>query len=248
MRTVAIIQARLASTRLPGKVLADLNGEPMISRMMGRLALAKTLDEIVLAIPDAQSDDILAAYCLTRGWAIFRGSERDVLGRYLAAAEATEADVVVRVTSDCPLIDPFLLDACVLLHRTGAYDFVANNLEPTFPHGLDCEVMTRGTLAIADRQAKLAYDREHVTPWITRAGAGGSIFRLCNLPCPQDLSMYRLTVDYPADLALVRAVYQHFQDLPYFTTNQILAFLGSHPVLMALNAKYRRTPVQEGHA
>lgn len=240
MRTVAILQARLASSRLPAKVLRSICGTPMISRMMDRLALAKSLDEIVVAIPGGPKDDELAAYCLSRGWSLFRGAEEDVLGRYLNAAEVWEADNVVRVTADCPLIDPFVIDAEVTLFKTGDYDFVANNLTPSFPHGCDAEVMSSGTLAIADQKAKSAYDREHVTPWITRADAGGAIFRLCNLPSPIDYSWMRLTVDYDDDLDVVKAIYDHFGTDRYITIPEIATFLALRPGIMALNARYGR--------
>lgn len=248
MKTVAILQARLGGTRLPGKVLADVLGQPMIAHQMARLQLARELDEIVVAMPDGKSDDLLSRYCFDRGWSRFRGPEDDVLTRYLYAAETFKADIVVRVTADCPLIDPFVIDSLVLLFKGGGYDFVANNLTPTFPHGLDAEAMSRGTLAIANAEATSAYDREHVTPWITRASAGGAIFRICNLPCPMDLSRYRLTVDFPEDLELIRAIYGHFYSSPYIPVPAVTSFLESRPDLMALNSKYRRTATVEGQA
>jgi spore coat polysaccharide biosynthesis protein SpsF len=116
---------------------------------------------------------------------------------------------------------------------------VANNLVQTFPHGLDVEVMSRGTLAIAAAKATAPYDREHVTPWITRADAGGAIFRLGNLPCPVDMSNYRLTVDHEEDLRVVRAIYERFAGPRYFTTAEVIAFLGVRPDLMLLNARHR---------
>lgn len=248
MRTVAIVQARMSATRLPGKVLADVCGEPMIRRQMDRMLRAKFLDEIVVAIPDSSSDDVLAAYCVLRGWAVYRGSERDVLGRYLGAAEAADAATVVRVTADCPLIDPSVIDATIAMYLNGGFDFVANNLAHTFPHGLDVEVMSRGTLAIAAAKATLPFDREHVTPWITAAHAGGAIFRLGNLPSPVDLSRYRLTVDFPEDLELVRAIYERFNGPYYFSTAEVIAFLGVRPDLTELNAKHRRQAVPVGRA
>lgn len=248
MRTVAIVQARLGSTRLPGKVLADVCGEPMISRQVARMRHATKLDDIVIAVPDTEADNQLAGYCLYRGWHVHRGSERDVLSRYLGAAEQYDADTVVRVTGDCPLVDPYVIDAAVVMHASGAYDFVSNNLAHTFPHGLDVEVMSRGTLAIAADRALYGYDREHVTPWITRASNGGAIFRLGNLPCPVDLSGYRLTVDFPEDLELVRAIFERFNGPGYFTMAEILAFLSVRPDLMALNAKYRRPAEHVGRA
>jgi len=212
------------------------------------LQLARELDEIVVAMPDGKADDILSGYCFDRGWSRFRGPEDDVLTRYLYAAETFKADIVVRVTADCPLIDPFVIDSLVLLFKSGGYDFVANNLEPTFPHGMDAEVMSRGTLAIASAEATSAYDREHVTPWITRAGAGGSIFRLCNLPCPLDLSRYRLTVDFQEDLELIREIYAHFYASPYIQVPAVTTFLESRPDLMALNAKHRKPAAAIGQA
>ena len=243
--TVAIIQARIGGTRLPGKVLASILGRPMLQCQMERLERCRTLDSIVIAIPDTSANDMLAELCFTWNYALYRGSETDVLGRYLGAAEAADADTVVRVTADCPLIDPGVIDDCVRLFQrggaTGPFDFVANNLQPTFPHGLDCEVMSRGTLAIAEAKATTAYDREHVTPWITRADAGGAFLRLGNLACPTgNLSRYRLTVDYPEDLAVIRAIYERFGP-GYFTTQEVVAFLGVRPDLIAMNSS-RRLP------
>jgi spore coat polysaccharide biosynthesis protein SpsF (cytidylyltransferase family) len=246
--TVAIIQARLGSTRLPGKVLADVCGEPMIARQMARMSRARMLHGIVVAIPDGPKDDYLAGVCLDYGWALYRGSEQDVLSRYLGAAEAAEADIVVRVTADCPLIDPRVLDATVTMHLGMPLDFTANNLIPTWPHGLDVEVMSRATLAMAAAKATTAYDREHVTPWITRASAGGAIFRLGNLPAPAEgLSGYRLTVDWPADLAVVREIVRHFNPgTPSYV--DVLRFLDSRPDLRALNARYERPHAVMGQA
>lgn len=222
----------------------------MLARQMARMQLAQYLDDIVIAVPDSTTDDVLALYCAMRGWEVYRGPENDVLGRYLCAAEIAGADIVVRVTADCPLIDPFVIDAAIQLYRQGTikgpFDFVANNLIPTFPHGLDVEVMSRGTLAIAAAKATDAYDREHVTPWITRADSGGAIFRLGNLPCPVDMSAYRLTVDYEEDLAVVRAIYERFQGPQYFTTSEVVAWLGA-PDLMP-NARYRTQPQIVGQA
>jgi spore coat polysaccharide biosynthesis protein SpsF len=240
----------MGSTRLPGKVLADIHGAPMISRQMARMKLSTRLDEIVVAIPESRTDDVLAAYCLSQGWAVYRGPEWDVLGRYLDAAEAAGADTVVRVTADCPCIDPFVIDCAFDLFTSGGaagpFDFVSNNLAPTFPHGLDVEVMSRGTLAIAAAKATAGYDREHVTPWITRASAGGAVFRLGNLPSPVDLSMYRLTVDYPEDLIVARAIYERYPG--HFSTPDVIAFLNVRPDLMALNARHRQQPTPLGYA
>ena len=235
-RATAIVQARLGSSRLPNKVLADVCGRPMISLQIERMMLCENLRGIVIAIPEGADNDKLAGYCLMRGWRIYRGSEYDVLSRYLGAAEYYGADVIVRVTADCPLIDPYVIDAAVVMFDSGDYDFVSNNLIPSFPHGLDVEVMSRGTLAIAAQEAKTAFDREHVTPWITRATAGGRFFRLGNLPCPMDLSGFRLTVDYPEDLQVVRSIYQNVVNPDSIA--EVIGYLTGHPEVRALNAKY----------
>jgi len=248
MSTVAIVQARAGGTRLPGKVLMDVRGQPMIARQMARMEMATLLDEIVVAIPDTPENDVLAGLCLAHGWALFRGSECDVLARYLGAAEAADADTVVRVTADCPVIDPAIIDGTILLYQLGTaagrFDFVSNNLVPTFPHGMDVEVMSRATLATAAAKATDAYDREHVTPWITRVGAGGSVFRLGNLAHPrEDLSRYRVTVDYPEDLTVIRAIYERFKGQPFFGTQEIVDFLRLRPDLVALNARYHQPAI-----
>lgn len=251
MRTVAIVQARAGGTRLPGKVLMDLCGAPMLVRQMERLKLCRMLDDIVLAVPDTPENNGLAMWCVAdHGWPIHRGPEEDVLTRYLQAAEAAEADIVVRVTADCPCIDPTVIDETVMMFMQGAdgyrFDFVANNLLPTFPHGMDVEVMSRATLAIAASKATDAYDREHVTPWITRNGAGGSVFRLGNLACErQGYAKYRVTVDYPEDLTLVRAIWLHFLEWSYWGVDEIVDFLSQRPDLVALNARHRSARMTE---
>ena len=151
---------------------------------------------------------------------------------------------MVRVTADCPLIDPFVIDALVALFESSEYDFVSNNLTPSFPHGCDAEVMSRWTLDNAEAMATRPYDREHVSPWITRADAGGMFLRLCNLPSPIDYSWMRLTVDHPEDLALVRTVFEYFGPHRYITIPEIAAFLALRPGIVALNAKHHRRPQQ----
>lgn len=230
----------MGSTRLPGKVLLDLCGAPMIVRQMQRMERAKTLDEIVVAIPDTPDNDRLAEVCLARGWALYRGPEFDVLQRYLGAAECAEAGTVVRITADCPLIDPAVIDDVVHFYQRGDFDFVSNNLIPTFPHGMDVEVMSRGTLAIAESKATQPYDREHVTPWITRVTAGGGIFRIGNYAHIPQLDQYRVTVDHPEDFVVARAVWERFLGFPEFTMQNVVDFLAIRPDLVRVNAKHHR--------
>jgi spore coat polysaccharide biosynthesis protein SpsF (cytidylyltransferase family) len=164
MRTVAIIQARMGSTRLPGKVLMDLAGEPMLVRVVNRVRRAERLDEVVVATTASPSDDPIFEGCRQRGWAVERGSEKDVLDRYYRAARAHHADVVVRITADCPFVDAGLIDQVVGAFLGGGYDYVSNVLEPrTYPRGLDVEVFRFSALEKAWQEDRDPSWREHVT-------------------------------------------------------------------------------------
>src|SRR5262245_59745058 len=169
MKVVAIVQARMGSTRLPGKVMKPIGGVPMIELLLSRLGRAQEVDEIVLATSDAPGDQELARRVDALGIRCFRGSENDVLDRYYRAAVEAGADAVVRVTGDCPLVDPQLVDEIVRAFRTSAVDYVSNTMTPTFPNGLDVEVFRMEALATAWREAQTSYDREHVTPYLHRA-------------------------------------------------------------------------------
>ncbi|MCI3134709.1 cytidylyltransferase domain-containing protein [Phenylobacterium aquaticum] len=220
---LGVIQARMSSSRLPGKVMADLLGEPMIGRQIERLRRSKRLDQLVLATSQDASDDPVAAYCETVGLTVVRGPLADVLARFALAADAfPQAKTLVRLTADCPLTDWRVLDALIdRLVETGA-DY-ANNTMPkrTFPHGLDVEAMTIAAFRAAAAEATDAYDREHVTPFIYRQP---DRFRLATLTREPSLAHLRWTVDYPEDLDLVRHVYGalYAQD-PDFGTEAIAA-------------------------
>nr|NIN65969.1 acylneuraminate cytidylyltransferase [Anaerolineae bacterium]NIN96152.1 acylneuraminate cytidylyltransferase [Anaerolineae bacterium] len=162
--TVAIVQARVGSTRLPGKVLKDLVGLPLLARVVRRTARASRPDEVVVAIPEASTDDSLARLCHAYGWPCFRGSEDDVLDRYYRAATEYGAESVVRITSDCPLVDPGIVDQVVDLFLQGEWDYVSNTLAPrTYPRGLDVEVFTFDALRLAWKEDSNPAWREHVT-------------------------------------------------------------------------------------
>lgn len=198
MTTIALIQARMGSSRLPGKVLRPLAGKPMIDWVLTRASRARLLDRVVLATTDRPADDALAAHVAALGHAVERGSESDVLDRFARAAAAQQADVVVRITADCPLIDPALIDAVIdLRNRTGA-DYASNTDPATYPDGLDVEVFTLAALTQAAEQARDGFDREHVTPFLRR-----DPFRRAALTHDSDLSALRWTVDEAADLAVV---------------------------------------------
>jgi len=204
-RTVAIIQARTGSTRLPGKVLEPLLGAPLLARVVERTRRARTVDEVVVATTRLAADDAIEALAQASGWAIVRGSETDLLDRYLAAARAHAAEVVVRITSDCPLIDPALVDDVVRARAASGADYAGNSLAPrTYPRGLEVEAMTRETLERAGAEDTDPAWREHATPYIYRHP---ELFRLARVASPEDLSDHRWCVDTPADLDLVRRIY-----------------------------------------
>jgi spore coat polysaccharide biosynthesis protein SpsF len=202
-RTVAIIQARMSSSRLPGKVLMPIAGRPSILFMCERVRRARAVDALCVATSTDPSDDALAVCAEQAGIAVHRGSLDDVLDRFVAAARAQRAEIVVRLTGDCPLIDADVIDRVVALVARDGCDYASNSDPPTFPDGLDVEAMTIAALEEAGAEARLGSEREHVTPYIRNHG---DRFRAGCLASPVDLSPLRWTVDYPDDLALVRAL------------------------------------------
>lgn len=204
-KTACIIQARLGSTRLPGKVLETLGDAPVLEHVLRRCQAIDGVDEVVCATVDGRDGDAVAALADNLDIAVYRGPESDVLARYHGAAHAVGADVVMRVTSDCPLIDPEVCAAVLKLRTEAEADYAANNMPPSWPHGLDCEVFTIGALDEAAATAVAPEDHEHVTPWIRRNRA----YHRVNLAGPGgEVVTQRWTLDYPEDLAFLRAVYE----------------------------------------
>jgi spore coat polysaccharide biosynthesis protein SpsF len=197
-----VVQARTGSTRLPGKVLADLHGRPMLGFLLDRLARLE-VDDLVVATSDLARDDPVAEVARTRGVAVVRGSEADVLDRFLTALDAFPADVVVRVTADCPLSDPAVIRAAIELQAATGADYVSNSLLRTFPVGLDVEVVTAAALRQAATEASDRPEREHVTPFLYRRPER---YRLAALRAPERLATRRWTVDTPTDLDRVRTI------------------------------------------
>jgi spore coat polysaccharide biosynthesis protein SpsF len=236
MKTVAIIQARMTSTRLPGKVLAEVAGKPMLYLVVSRAQHTRTLDLTVVATSDRPTDDVLAKFCSEAKISCFRGSEDDVLDRYYQAAKQFKADVIVRLTADCPLLDPVVIDRVVHVFESGSYDYVSNTIRPTYPDGLDTEVFLYRALERAWRGARLKSEREHVTPYIWRQP---TLFRLFNVEHAEDLSSLRWTVDEPQDLEFVRAVYSYFGSSS-FGMIEILDLLRERPELSRINAGIKR--------
>jgi spore coat polysaccharide biosynthesis protein SpsF len=234
MNIVAIIQARMGSTRLPGKVLLDLAGEPMLVRVVARTRRAKLIDEVVVATTSQPGDEAIEQLCKSRGWPYCRGSEADVLERFYQAAVAHQADVIVRITSDCPMIEPRIVDRVVheFLDRQPVVDYASNVLlRRTFPRGLDTEVIRYGALERAWREDANPAWREHVTPYIHRHP---ELFGLYNVTTEPNLSHMRWTVDTSADLAFVRRVYDYFGH-DRFSWQEVLVLLAKHPAWLSIN-------------
>lgn len=230
---LGVIQARVSSKRLPGKVLAPILGEPMLARQVERVLRSEALDKVVVATSTDRSDDPLTAVCESAGVGCFRGPLDDVLDRFHGVAMAYRADQVVRLTGDCPFADPDVIDEVVRLHLAGGYDYTCNVCPPTFPDGLDVEVMTAGALETAWREADRTSLREHVTLLVREAPER---FRIGNLIHDPDLSALRWTVDELEDFAFVSAVFEELYPLkPAFRMGDILALLERHPELSDIN-------------
>lgn len=231
---LALLQARVSSVRLPGKVLKPILGRPMLARMIERVRRAKSLDKIVVATSSDPEDRSVVEMCSTEGVDCFRGSLEDVLDRFYQAAKSAEPAHVVRLCGDCPLIDPEVVDRTIALHLEGGYDLTSNTFEPTFPDGLDVEIIRFTSLERAWREARLPSEREHVTSFF---GQHPGEFRLGSLKSDVALSHLRWCVDDETDFKLVSAVYEALYPAnPDFTTQDILSWLDAHPEYKTLNA------------
>ncbi|MCL4723012.1 MAG: glycosyltransferase family protein [Anaerolineae bacterium] len=230
---VAILQARCSSTRLPNKVLKPLLGEPMIRRQIERIQRARLIDELVVATSSDSSDDALANVINDAGINVFRGSLEDVLDRVYRAAVDCTPDYVVRLTADCPLIDPEVIDEVIRLCQAGNCDYSSNGVEPTYPDGLDVEVMRLAALEHAWREAMLPSEREHVTPFIYHHP---ELFSICHVKNDVDFSHLRWTVDNAEDFQFVTRVYEALYPVkPSFNMQDVLALLELHPDWTELN-------------
>jgi spore coat polysaccharide biosynthesis protein SpsF len=234
---VAIIQARMGSSRLPGKVLKDIGGAAMLQRVVVRARRARSLGRVVVATTTDPGDDLLAAFCRRQGFPVFRGDPYDVLDRYYQAAKRFDSEIIVRLTADCPVIDPREIDRTVSAFLEAKVDFAANRLPPpwhrTTPIGMDTEVVTFQALERAWREAEAQYTREHVMPYLYEEAGRFNILLVDHDP---DLGELRLTVDTSEDLELVRKVYAHFGNSDEFSMGEMVALLESHPELRQLNA------------
>jgi spore coat polysaccharide biosynthesis protein SpsF len=243
MKILGVLQARFSSSRLPGKVLSPLAGQPMLLRQIQRVRRANLLHEIVVATSTLAEDDPIADLCDANRIACFRGSLSNVLDRVTQTARAHSADWVVRLTGDCPLIDPDVIDAVIAQAVGNPCDYASNAICPTFPDGLDVEVLTMEALETAWREATLLSEREHVTPFIHKQP---SRFRILHYKHDKDLSTMRWTVDEPEDMEFVRAIFDrlHTQN-PDFGMSDVLDLLAREPHLSLLNGRFSRN---EGYA
>jgi spore coat polysaccharide biosynthesis protein SpsF len=241
MKIVAIVQARMGSTRLPGKVLVDLGGATTLARVLRRLDRATLLDRIIVATSTASSDDEILQECSRSHVDCFRGSESDVLDRYYSAANTYPADAVVRITADCPLVDPTLVDQTITKFQNQSADYASNALQRTYPRGLDVEVFTIAALKLAWQSARRPYEREHVTPYLYEHP---DLFRLVSEVGTVDYSQYRWTLDTPEDLQLLRAIYSRFDNKDTFSWLDVITLMGREPQLADLNCNVRQKSLQ----
>src|SRR5512138_1334435 len=205
MKIIAIIQAHMGSTRLPGKVLRDLAGRTMLARVVRRAQRARLIDEVTVACSTDPADDAIVVECGRLGIRVHRGSDNDVLDRYHGALEAFHPDAIVRITSDCPLIDPEVSDKVITRFLETGADYVSNTVERSYPRGLDTEICKRTCLDRAWAEATEQYQRVHVTPYLYQ---NPGLFRIEQACGEQDLNQLRWTVDTPADYEFVAKIFE----------------------------------------
>lgn len=246
LRIVMLIQARMGSTRLPGKPLKMVLEKPLISFLIERLRRCQNIDQIVVATTTNPLDDQIVNFCHQAHLTVFRGNETDVLERYVQGARAFHADVIIRITADCPLIDPSVIDQVVsfYLDQYPRYDYVSNTLERTYPRGMDVEVFSRESLEIAAKEARNAEDREHVTPFIYHHP---DKFSLGSMERSGNESHYRLTVDEPDDFRLISTILTEiYPKKPDFHLEDLLVLLRNHPEWVEINAHVMQKELNNG--
>jgi spore coat polysaccharide biosynthesis protein SpsF len=247
MRTVAIIQARMGSTRLPGKIMKQLCGKTVLSHVISRVKACLLVDEVVVATTKSLADDVIVIESEKCCIHCFRGSEDDVLERYYLAAKEYQADVIIRITSDCPLFDSEVLTGMLEYFKTETedgleIDYLSNCLRRSYPRGLDAEVFTFKVLEKAYQEAQKSYEREHVTPYIYEHP---EIFALYNQSNDEDISNYRWTLDVEEDWRLIEEIYKNLYHGEIFTTDDVVDFLEENPELLMLNSHVEQKILKE---
>ncbi len=244
MKIVATIEARMDATRLPGKILKDVLGKPMLERLVERVRRSRWIKEIVVATTMAPNDEETVRACRKMGVKSYRGSSEDVLDRVLKAAKTNGADLIVELTGDCPLLDPAVVDSVIQHYLDNKFDYVSNVLERTFPRGMDTQVFS---VAVLEKVAQLTQDpadHEHVSLYIYEHP---EIFHLANIEAPPNLKRpeLRLTVDTPQDLNLVREIYGAlYLKKPNFSLSDVIRLLDERPELKEMNAAIQQKPVR----
>jgi spore coat polysaccharide biosynthesis protein SpsF len=242
MKIVAIIQARMGSSRLPGKALKDIHGRSMLARVVRRTCRSALIDCLVVATTEKKADDAIVNECGHLGVSCLRGSEDDVLDRYYQAARAFSAEVVVRITSDCPLIDPEIIDRIIKSFLENNADYASNTLESTFPRGLDVEVFTFKALEEAWQNATKKFEHVHVTPYFY---LHPEQFKIFSVTIKDNFSNYRWTVDTQEDLDLIRTVYKKIDKDDDFSWKDALRLFDDEPNLADINQHIRQKYLEE---
>lgn len=238
MGIVAVIQARISSTRLPGKVLKKIEGKTVLEHVINRVQAARKIDNIVVATTVKKEDLEIMKLCANLGISVFCGSEDDVLDRYYQSARLFKAGHIVRITSDCPLIDPQVIDEVIGLYFQKKADYATNTIPETYPDGLDTEIFSFKTLQMAWNNAKLFSEREHVTPYIRK---NPNIFKIVNLRSNVNFSSKRWTLDEPEDLEFIKIIYKNlYPKDSLFGMKKILIFLKKHPEVEKINRNIKR--------
>ncbi|MFA7289250.1 MAG: glycosyltransferase family protein [Melioribacteraceae bacterium] len=234
MNKVVIVQARLGSTRLPSKVLKVLSGKPVLYHVIERIKQAKLVDDIVIATTDLDNDEPLVEYLRENKINYYRGSSDDVLSRYYETAVKYKADIIIRITSDCPLIDPEVIDSIIKSYlENNKYDYVSNTIMRTFPRGLDVELFTFAALKKSFNEAEQKSEREHVTPYIYN---NREIFNVYSFVSKTNLSFLRWTLDTPEDYQLIKEIYDSlYKEGEIFTTEEVLTLFRNRPELIEIN-------------
>jgi len=239
----AIIQARMNSTRLPGKIMMNIRNKPLLYYTINQTLHSKKIDNLIIATTSMPEDDQVVDLANVYGVSVFRGSEEDVLDRYYQCAKKHNVDIIIRITSDCPLIDPKLIDKCIIEFQNNKFDYFSNIHKKQnnhwiyhlsgFPSGFSVEVFTFDALVKAWKNAQKLSEREHVTPYFLN---NPQFFKIGNLENSDDYSDIRLTVDHKIDYDLVKAVIEHFSDNEIFDLGKITSFLNGNPQLKQINS------------
>jgi spore coat polysaccharide biosynthesis protein SpsF len=238
-KILIIVQARISSTRLPGKVLKKVIDKPLLWYVVKRLNEVKSPNKIIIATGDYETNKVIVDFAKNLNLDYFIGSENDVLDRYYQTAKAFNGDIIVRITSDCPLIDPDIIDQLLIEFKKGTYDYISNVHPPTYPDGYDTEIFTFNALETAWKEAKLPSEREHVTPYIWKNK--DNKFKIKNFKHSEDLSKYRLTVDTHEDFKLISIIVKFFHDnWTTFRMRDVIKFLEDNKELLKINIQYQR--------